>query len=65
VVFFGTFKHLIGEGRLGLLRRDLAQAFRAGAGAAPLLAVYWERHWEESTDVLRERLRIRPANRWS
>lgn len=65
VVFFGTFKHLIGEGRLRVLRRDLAEAFRAGAAAAPLLTVYWERHWEEPTDALRERLRIRPASRWS
>jgi ubiquinone biosynthesis protein COQ4 len=65
VVFFGTFKHLIGEARLRVLRQDLGAAFRAGAIAAPLLPVYWERHWGESTDALRERLRVRPASGWS
>ncbi len=64
VVFFGTFKHVIGEGRLRVLRTDLREAFRAGAAAAPLLPIYWERHWEEPTDRLRERLGIRPAVQW-
>ncbi len=64
VVFFGTFKHLIGEGRLRALRTDLRAAFHAGASAAPLLPIYWERHWDEPTDALRARLGVRPAHRW-
>lgn len=65
VVFFGTFKHLIGEGRWRALRHELGAAFRAGAAAAPLLPIYWERHWTERTDALRERYGVRPASRWA
>jgi ubiquinone biosynthesis protein Coq4 len=49
---------------LALARSTLREAARAGRAAAPLLAVYWERHWEEPLPALRVRLRIRPAASW-
>lgn len=64
VVFFGTFKHLVGERRWRALRTELRAAFRAGSTAAPLLRVYWEHHWDETTESLREQLGVRSADRW-
>jgi ubiquinone biosynthesis protein COQ4 len=64
VVGFGAVKHLALEGRLALARGALREAARAGRAAAPLLPVYWERHWEEPLPALRVRLRIRPAASW-
>ena len=51
--------------RLGMARRQLPEAFRAGRRARPLLPVYWERHWEEPLEALRERLRVTPATAWA
>lgn len=65
VVGFGTIKHVIGEGRWPVLRRGLRDAVAAGRRARPLLRVYWEKHWEESTDALRARLAITPAAEWA
>jgi ubiquinone biosynthesis protein COQ4 len=64
VVGFGAVKHLVGEGRFALARHTLRDAAEAGRDAAPLLSVYWERHWEEPLDALRARLRVRPAASW-
>lgn len=63
VVFFGTLKHVVGEARWGALRRALPEAWRHGRDAAPLLPVYWERHWEEPMTRVRERLRVAPCTR--
>lgn len=60
VVFFGTFKHVVGEGRWEVLRRRLREAHAAGRRAAPLLPVYWERHFQEPIDDVRRRLGITP-----
>jgi len=64
VVGFGTIKHLIGERRWRLLRHALRDAVRAGRAAAPLLPAYWERHWDEPIDAVRERLGVTPARDW-
>ena len=64
VVGFGAVKHLALEGRFELAQATLADAARAGRAAAPLLPVYWERHWDEPLAGLRVRLRIRPAACW-
>lgn len=64
VVVLGFFKHFVGERRTALLRHGLADALRAGRRAAPLFAVYWERHWEEPLSRVHERLQIEPASRW-
>ena len=60
VVGFGTLKHLVPDGRWGLVTRGLARAMRAGRRAHPLLAVYWERHWEVPVAELRRRFAIEP-----
>ncbi|MAC29496.1 MAG: hypothetical protein CMN31_18685 [Sandaracinus sp.] len=65
VVFFGSIKHVLGERRWQVARRQLPEAFRAGRRARPLLPVYWERHWEEPLEALRERLRVTPATAWA
>jgi ubiquinone biosynthesis protein COQ4 len=60
IVFFGAIKHMVLERRWDCLRHDVARAYRRGAAADPLLAVYWERHLEEPLDEVRERYRIAP-----
>ncbi len=64
VVSFGSAKHVGGEARWTVLRHSLLGAYRAGRDAAPLLPVYWERHWEERIDSIRARLGVRPASAW-
>ena len=63
VVGFGTPKHFLLEGRWRALHR-LPAAYQAGERAQPLIAVYWERHWSEDLDRLRERLGILTAEAW-
>ena len=59
IAALGGVKHLLLERRwrdlLGLRR-----AYRLGRRARPLLAVYWERHWDESVDVIRARYAVAP-----
>ena len=64
VVVFGTFKHLVGEARWPVLSHALYRAYQAGKDAEPLLAVYWERHWERPLDDLRRVLGVRSADCW-
>lgn len=64
VVSIGTLKHLLPERRWPLVRRGLRQARRAGRDASPLLAVYWEKRWDEDIDDLRRWLGVRPASAW-
>jgi ubiquinone biosynthesis protein COQ4 len=61
VVFFGSLKHIVLEGRWHALRHDLRDAYLSGRDAAPLLSVYWERLWDEPIDSVRARYGIRPC----
>ena len=56
IVFFGTLKHIVLEGRWEVLRKRVREAYELGKGAYPLVGVYWERHWEEPLDSFRERV---------
>jgi ubiquinone biosynthesis protein COQ4 len=59
VVLFGSLKHLVLEARWEALRHGLLEAWRVGRDAAPLLPVYWERHWAEPMAAVRERYGLR------
>ncbi len=61
VVVGGTFKHIIAEKRWPALRYALREAYDNGRRAAPLLAVYWERLWEQPLDAVRATYRVRPC----
>lgn len=61
IAFFGAIKHMVLERRWSALRRDLARAYRIGASAAPLLAVYWERHFAERLEAVRARFNVEPV----
>jgi ubiquinone biosynthesis protein COQ4 len=63
VVVFGAAKHIVLEGRWNALRRGLAEAYRHGRDAAPLLPVWWEREWADRLDAVRSRYGIRPCTR--
>jgi len=58
IVGFGTLKHIVLEARWDTLRSSLAEAYRLGRDAAPLLPVYWERHWEEPMESVQRRYRL-------
>lgn len=60
IVLFGAVKHMVLERRWSCLRHDLRRAYRIGARAAPLLAVYWERYFAEPIDEVRARFNIEP-----
>ena len=60
LMVLGSLKHMLLEARFGLLRSGLWAAFQRGRQASPLLTVYWERHFEESLESVRERYGIRP-----
>ncbi len=59
IAALGGVKHLVLEKRwrdlLGLRR-----AYRLGRRARPLLAVYWERHWDEPVEQVRARYGVEP-----
>lgn len=61
VIVGGTLKHIVGEQRWGALRHALREAYENGCAAAPLLPVYWERHWERPLAEVRASYRIRPC----
>jgi ubiquinone biosynthesis protein COQ4 len=63
VVFFGTLKHIVGEGRWGTLRHSLGEAHALGRDAAPLLPVVWEDQWSEPIDAVRARYGLRVLER--
>jgi len=58
IVFFGGVKHMVLEARWGALRHGLLDAWRSGREAAPLLPVYWERHWGKPMADVRARLGV-------
>jgi ubiquinone biosynthesis protein COQ4 len=62
IVVLGALKHMVLEKRWPILRRDLYGAYRRGSRAAPLLAVYWERHLREPLTEVRARFGIEPLH---
>lgn len=60
IVVLGALKHMVLERRFHVLRHDVLRAHRRGVQAAPLLAVYWERHLERPLDAVRAELHVRP-----
>jgi ubiquinone biosynthesis protein COQ4 len=63
VVAFGSLKHLVLEKRWGALRHSLAESYRAGVEADPLLTVIWEDQWTSPIEQVRARYRVRPLER--
>jgi len=61
IVVLGALKHMVLERRWSVLRHDVLRAYRSGARAAPLLAVYWERHLERPLDDVRAEHAIEPV----
>lgn len=61
IVALGGIKHLVLEGRWGILTQGLGRAYNAGRRADFLLGVRWEDHWEEPIDEVRRRYRITPC----
>ena len=59
LMFFGSIKHMVLEGRWTCLTQGMREAYRAGAAADRLIPVYWERHWATPVTALRERFGIR------
>lgn len=53
VVFFGTLKHVILEGRWDVLKDDIRRFYELGQQSAPLLAIYWEERWDMPLTALR------------
>jgi ubiquinone biosynthesis protein COQ4 len=60
IVSLGGIKHGLLERRWDL-GRTLADAYRKGRAAAPLLEVVWEDHWEEPLADVRRRYEIEPV----
>ena len=58
IVALGGIKHMLFEKRWAAAYPGVSRALAAGKKAAPLLAVYWERHWDEPIASVRRRLRI-------
>ena len=58
IMLFGGVKHMVFEARWETLRSGMLETWRSGRAAAPLLPVYWERHWPESMQSVRERLDV-------
>jgi ubiquinone biosynthesis protein COQ4 len=63
VLVFGTPKHILLERRWQALRRGLAEAWRSGRGALPLLPVYWEKLWGDPLEEVRARYRVTACTR--
>ena len=61
IVSLGGLKHGVLERRWGMLLHTFRQAHRAGAAAAPLLEVHWERMWGDPLEDVRRRFAIRPV----
>jgi len=58
VISFGALKHMVLEGRWHTLRQETRAAWRCGAQAAPILAVFWEERWQQPLAAIREELGI-------
>ncbi len=62
LLVFGGLKHMVLEARWGCVRTGVLAAYRRGKAAAPLLPVYWERHYDKPLDQVRAMFNIVP---WS
>ncbi len=62
IVALGGIKHMLFEKRWASAYPGLGRALAAGRRAAPLLSIYWERHWGEPLEDVRCRLRITPLH---
>jgi ubiquinone biosynthesis protein Coq4 len=60
IVGLGAIKHMVLEGRWSVLAHDTRAAYRRGCDAAPMLAAYWERRWEQPLDAVRREFGIVP-----
>lgn len=63
IVGLGALKHMVGERRWACLNDDLPMAYQRGRRARPLLAVYWERHFERPLEEVRRWLELEPLPR--
>ncbi len=61
IIALGSIKHMVLERRWKAIR-DIRRAYGRGRKAAPLLAVYWERHLREPLDVVRQRFGVVPMS---
>ena len=60
LLVLGSLKHMVLEGRWDTLRHGLLRAHRIGTRAKPLLAIHWERRWEQPLAAVRRELHITP-----
>lgn len=56
IMLFGTLKHIVLEGRWDVLRHQIRETYELGRACDPLLALYWEEHWETPVEDLRARV---------
>ena len=61
----GSLKHMILELRLKTLCLGMYEAYRMGARCEPLLAVYWERYFEQPLEDIRLRYGIGTLSHYS
>ncbi|MBL4684453.1 MAG: hypothetical protein JKY37_07680 [Nannocystaceae bacterium] len=61
IVVFGGIKHIVLERRWTTLRHGVAEAFRSGRRAKPLLTVEWEHLWDRPLDDVRRLHGIAPC----
>ena len=61
IIFMGSIKHMLFEGRWRVLTRDTRRAYRSGRDAAPILTAYWERRWEQPLEDVRREFGIAPV----
>jgi ubiquinone biosynthesis protein COQ4 len=58
VISLGSLKHMVLEGRWNTLRNDTRAAWNCGAGAKPILGVFWEERWDQPLAEVRRELGI-------
>jgi ubiquinone biosynthesis protein COQ4 len=63
IMVFGSMKHMVLERRWGALRHSMAEAYRAGRDAAPLMPVIWEDLWEHPLAEVRATYGLAPLDR--
>jgi ubiquinone biosynthesis protein COQ4 len=63
IMVFGSMKHIVLERRWNAIRFSMAEAYRAGRDAAPLMPVYWEDLWERPLDDVRRAYNVTPLDR--
>lgn len=63
VIFMGSIKHMIFEGRWRVLTQDIRKTYKIGCNAESVLTAYWERRWDHSLDEVRREFGIVPLYR--